>query len=164
MSTTLVQRSLCSDAPDYETLLASLALAKSILDCDSDGNVIDGPGSQILTELFGVEAGVWPKACFFDLEIYYYLKNCSMSSVTWQPTIVAGDCIDNALPKLGLTGLNQTFKVFMDAVVDYFNNGLMKTLEDVIVVLNAVCQVLAQKSEAKRHLRKIGMVVGDCDL
>jgi len=52
MSTTLIKRSLCEDAADYESLLASLALVKNILDCDSNGNVAAGPAHDILEKLF----------------------------------------------------------------------------------------------------------------
>lgn len=52
MSSTLIKRALCMDPADYESLLASLSVVKSVLDCDTAGNVAEGPATDILKKLF----------------------------------------------------------------------------------------------------------------
>ena len=52
MSSILLKKSLCTDPVDYESLLASLAVVKSVLDCDVDGHPAEGPALDILKKLF----------------------------------------------------------------------------------------------------------------
>lgn len=53
MATSLVRRSLCDDPANYEDLLASLVMVKSVLECNDSGLVdADSTGKKILDKLF----------------------------------------------------------------------------------------------------------------
>ncbi|QKF94864.1 FG-GAp repeat protein [Fadolivirus algeromassiliense] len=90
------QQSLCKKV-NYQTLLASLSMAKTILECNVSNNVdIDSVGVNILIQLFG-PTGEWYNpnmSCFDDLTIYYNNKSCGTTGIVWQPTIT--DCIAEA--------------------------------------------------------------------
>lgn len=104
MSSILLKRSLCTDPVDYESLLASLSVVKSVLDCDVDGHPAEGPALDILKKLFkfGDENGnaLWysaegkneageplnnvdldalPYSCFKNTDIYFYGKDCDFN-------------------------------------------------------------------------------------
>lgn len=52
MSNTLIKITLCDDSADYEQLLASLNIAKGLLDCDDLGFVANNVGFEIIEKLF----------------------------------------------------------------------------------------------------------------
>ena len=55
-SNTLIKQALCRDPSDYESLLASLSIVRTLLDCDPNGNVVEGAATDILKKLFkGIE-------------------------------------------------------------------------------------------------------------
>lgn len=124
MATSLVRRSLCDDPANYEDLLASLVMVKSVLECNDSGMVdSESTGRQILNKLFeyggndGValwysEAGMQsdestplidpstganvtaPFSCFGNLDIYFYTKDCDFDKCPWR--INVNDCIREA--------------------------------------------------------------------
>lgn len=51
MAHILARRSNCEDPSDYESLLASLSMVKSVIDCDQNGH-LTGPSVDILSKLF----------------------------------------------------------------------------------------------------------------
>lgn len=51
MAHILARRSGCEDPSDYESLLASLSMVKSVIDCDQNGH-LTGPAIDILSKLF----------------------------------------------------------------------------------------------------------------
>lgn len=124
-SNTLIKQALCRDPSDYESLLASLSIVRTLLDCDPDGNVVEGAATDILKKLFkGIEqftedegeccdndgfidlegAGAWTKfdengnlleSCFNNLCIYFNTKNCWPGVCPWR--IICDPCIEEAL-------------------------------------------------------------------
>lgn len=52
MSTHLAKSTLCQDTADYNSLLANLSMAMELIDCDSSGNIANGPGVSILEKMF----------------------------------------------------------------------------------------------------------------
>lgn len=122
-STTLAKIALCQDTVDYESLLASLSLAKELLDCDSAGNTAANAATQIFEKLFNDEKldnmgmpfvpavpNVWyftgvnttakgdDLSCFKDLGLYYYDKSCGTASCPFKP--VESACINVAIALL----------------------------------------------------------------
>ncbi|QKF94492.1 hypothetical protein QKU48_gp1034 [Fadolivirus algeromassiliense] len=90
------QQSLCKKVT-YESLLSSISLIKSVLECDVDGNIVlNSVAVNILNNLFGQD-GIWYNpnmSCFDDLYIYYNNKSCGTTGILWQP--VLSDCLKEA--------------------------------------------------------------------
>lgn len=297
MSTLLAKRSLCEDPRDYEGLLATLSVAKSLLDCDENGKVATGAAMEILEKYFNhgsdiilgpsgepsfllwfspdgkdvddesltvtgnleleFDQSLQPEitfssngntresiSCFTNLPIYYYGKECSLSSTSWKPKyntciMEAVEIVLNRLdsyardtdsitdyvtdkqydisvesdpnsPEFGKitgysagTGINQHYKLVnaagdvdgdllienvTDMVTDFSfkkiaelfslylgqaetnmtgineQNIFRFDLDDLLKVISAFCDIVMQKVQAKRLMRKIAITVGECDL
>lgn len=203
-STTLAKVALCQDTVDYESLLASLSIAKELLDCDTSGNVLDGAAVQIFEKLFNqveldmngdpvlpsTKPNVWYKpvnledgltadlTCFTDLELYYYDKVCSFNKCPFKPAKAAGcvaiayGVVNAAMASFGYDEITSetTFKDVAGTFAAYLsNNGSLYSilgakLDVVLNVINAFCDVLIQRISAKRYLRKVALLVSECDL
>jgi hypothetical protein len=175
MSSTLVNRSLCADATEYEAVLSSLSVVRSLLDCDGSGN-IEGVSVTLLTKMFsttnnvpdgegGYINGAWVDAsnniCSGELPLYVYGKDCSFLECQWAP--ISNDCINDAIAIVG-GGPYDTFKEMYDAFATYLGAPLGETLTDVLTVLIAMCDILVQRVTANRSLRKTSITVNECDL
>jgi len=58
-----------------------------------------------------------------------------------------------------------TMKKIADLLSAYLGRDVTaETLEDVIKVIDAFCQILVQRVTVKRQLNKAGMTINDCDL
>lgn len=122
MSTTLIKQALCRDPSDYEGLLATLSIVRTLLECDKDGLVVDGAATDILKKLFNSvdeftdqqccdeleplsPYDMWydpdhpENSCFKELCIYFNVKSCYPAVCPWR--IVCDECIENAL---GISG------------------------------------------------------------
>ncbi|QKF94770.1 NHl repeat unit of beta-propeller protein [Fadolivirus algeromassiliense] len=91
------QQSLCKKV-NYESLLASLSMVKTILECDVSNYVnLNSPAISILTNLFG-PSGEWlnpTMSCFDDLTLYYNNKACGSTGIVWEPIIT--ECMEDAI-------------------------------------------------------------------
>lgn len=52
MSLELIQRAICEDAPDYESLLSNLSIVSTLITCDKDGYLAQNTAYEILIKLF----------------------------------------------------------------------------------------------------------------
>jgi hypothetical protein len=163
MSQTLANRSLCDDTANYENLLASLAIVRSVLDCDPSGNFASGVGATILSKL----AAEWLD-CFTNQDVYYYSKTCELLPCEW--LAVKNGCINEAIEILYPLGTAPPlvsaceFKALADGFMSFLGDASNQTLSDVTIVIIAFCNLLVQRVKATRSVRKAGLTINDCDL
>jgi hypothetical protein len=132
--------------------------------------------------------GAVVESCFRDLNLYYNEKDCGISPCEWK--VICNPCIEEAQ---NLTGLFPTeslcedlsFSEMANAFARYLGclpggeddqkylanlggnqkpfDGKNEPLEDVLKVLDALCDIVKQKATFKRILHKASLTITDCD-
>lgn len=151
----------------------------------------DGNGTGVWSTISGTDnSGCviydYEGSCFNDLNVYYHNKDCGFNSCPWNPTIdLSGDhpdCIKSALDKLGVPTDDLSFKTVIDEMAKFLgavgsnasycqgvnNDGNVikapHTLECVLIVLKALCEILKQRVVLDRVLRKTIITTNTCEL
>ena len=170
----------CDDAGNLISGPSTQILQKLFNAADSDNSVWFTAGDT------GDEA---PTSCFKDTQVYYSEKSCNdacgFQSVTWTPH--TDKCIDDAIadafgalggveattapavgnytgPSLAIAGYD-TFKEIVELFAAYLGNPALvgRPLNEVLGVLDAMCQLVEEKIRIKRSLRKAGLTIDPCD-
>jgi hypothetical protein len=169
---------------------SSQILTKLFNNGDATGNVLwfspDGQDADgyTLIDPDGYEV-IAPYTCFGNFSIYFYSKACGFDNSQWGPTIDA--CIIEAITIAfeGLGGVDGAtaptldsytgpfiniseytgFKDIAELLSAYLGSGITtETLEDILNVISAFCDMLKQRVSIGRILNKTALTIGDCDL
>ncbi|ARF09788.1 hypothetical protein Indivirus_3_37 [Indivirus ILV1] len=179
-SITIIKNLLdCDSAGNTEEGVAPQLISK--LFCDPDGAWANVSGNT----------GIQFESCFNETTVYYNKKSCNgdvpLGNVVWEPEISSSlaACVDKAFTVLGgATGTVQptagnytgaendpaaykTFKAVADLFAAYLstvsNAPNNYPLEDVIKVLDCLCELVEQKISINRVLRKTAFTIDHCD-
>ena len=171
----LSQKSLFDSTINYEYLLKTLNIVKSIIKSDNNGYLINNsPAVKILLKLFYGSsdlAGIWynwttnigppsyKNSGFNDLNIYYYSKTQNYSKTPWIPIID-----NNNMNALYIANNNTdynitTWKNAVDLLASYLgtvsHSPTLYTLENTLKVIKTLCELIIQRITIEKVLHKL---------